>query len=145
MTLLQRIAMTPSEAFAAICLAAVGCDGQLGREEAQLLRHQLEFRSPYCRESEQAMGELFDHLLRQLRQQGWSALVTAAVPALSPQQRETVLALACHLVRADRQVQPVEETFLAQLLDQLQLPQGRGEQICEVIATLHRDALAGSC
>ena len=134
--------MTPSEAFAAICLAAVGCDGQLDREEAQQLRQQLEFRTPYRTLGEQAMGELFDRLLTRLREQGWSQLVADAVPALTTNQQETVLALACHLVRADRQVMPIEESFLAQLLACMQLPEGRGQQIAAVIAALHRDALA---
>lgn len=134
--------MNPSEAFAAICLAAVGCDGQLGREEARSLRSQLEFRTPYRLQSEQAMGELFDRLLTRLRQEGWSALITAAVPQLSAEQRETVLALACHLVRADREVQPVEDEFLNQLAAQLALPAGRAEGILDAIAVLHRDALA---
>lgn len=134
--------MNAPEAFAAICLAAVGCDGQLGREEATILRSQLEFRSPYGDQSEQAMGELFDQLLTRLRQDGWSKLIAAAIPALTAPQRETVLALAAHLVRADRQVQPVEEQFLQQLLQKLDLPNGRGELILEVIALLHRDALA---
>lgn len=134
--------MNASEAFAAICLAAVGCDGQLGREEAQILRSQLEFRAPFRDQSEQAMGDLFDGLLTRLRQEGWSNLVTAAIPALSPAQRETALALAAHLVRADRQVQPEEESFLAQLLGLMNLSEGRGEQILDVIDVLHRDALA---
>jgi uncharacterized tellurite resistance protein B-like protein len=134
--------MNASEAFAAICLAAVGCDGQLGREEAQALRTQLEFRSPYRFQSEQAMGELFDRLLQILRSEGWSALVAQAVPSLERDQRETALALAAHLVRADRQVKPVEETFLDELSSQLQLAPQRSAQILEVIGLLHRDALA---
>lgn len=134
--------MTPDEAFAAICLAAVGCDGQLGREEAQALRTQLEYRAPYRDLGEQAMGDLFDCLLTQLRQDGWSNLTKQAIPALNESQRETVLALACHLVRADRQLQPVEERFLHELLQHLNLPAGRGEAILEAMAVLHRDALA---
>lgn len=133
--------MNAPEAFAAICLAAVGCDGQLGREEATILRSQLEYRTPFHGQSEQAMGELFDRLLTRLRQDGWSKLITAAIPALNEAQRETVLALAAHLVRADRQVQPEEERFLQQLVQLLDLPSGRGEQIVEVMAVLHRDAL----
>lgn len=134
--------MTPAQAFAAICLAAVGCDGQLGRDEAHALRSQLEFRSPYRSSTEQQMGELFDQLLTQLREQGWQALISEAIPALQPDQRETALALAAHLVRADRQVQPVEDAFLQELSQRLALPAGRAEQILEVIALLHRDALA---
>lgn len=134
--------MNAPEAFAAIALAAVGCDGQLDREEARILRSQLEIRRPFCHMSEQAMGDLFDRLLTRLREDGWSNLVKSAIPALNQAQRETALALACHLVRADRQVQAVEEQFLQELLQQLALPGGRGEQILDVMAVLHRDALA---
>ena len=134
--------MTPSEAFAAICLAAVGCDGQLGREEAKLLRSQLEFRHPFASSSEDSMATLFDQLLAVLRNEGWSELVRRAVPQLNPDQRETVLALAAHLVRVDRLVQPAEEAFLSELSVALALPDGRAAQILDVIAILHRDCLA---
>jgi len=134
--------MNPAQAFAAICLAAVGCDGQLGRDEAHALRAQLEYRSPFRRSSEQQMGELFDELLTALRQQGWAELIAVAIPVLDHPQRETVLALAAHLVRADRQVQPVEEQFLLELSTRLELSPGRAEQILDVVSLLHRDALA---
>jgi hypothetical protein len=52
-----------------------------------------------------------------------------------------VLALAAHLVRADRQVQPVEEQFLEELSNRLELPPGRAQQILDVVSLLHRDAL----
>ena len=135
-------AVTPHQAFAAIALAAVGCDGQLGRDEARLLRNQLEFRHPYCGLNEGAMATLFDQLLAVLRTEGWSALVAQAVPELRPDQRETALALAAHLVQADRHVTADEKAFLAELSQRLELPQGRAEAILEVIAILHRDALA---
>lgn len=138
---LLDLLMDPAQAFAAICLAAVGCDGQLGRDEAHALRAQLEYRSPFSTSSEQEMGELFDQLLTQLRGQGWEDLISQAIPALNHSQRETVLALAAHLVRADRQVQPIEESFLQQLSQQLDLPSARADQILEVVALLHRDAL----
>lgn len=134
--------MTPAQAFAAICLAAVGCDGQLGRDEAHALRSQLEYRTPFRTSSEQQMGELFEQLLTQLREQGWVELITQAIPALQQEQRETVLALAAHLVRADRQVQPVEDAFLQELSQRLELGPGRADQILDVVAVLHRDALA---
>jgi len=134
--------MQSSEAFAAIALAAVGCDGQLGREEALALRSQLEFRTPFRDASEQAMGELFDGLLTQLREQGVSSLIVSAASVLSASQRETALALAAHLVFADRQVQPEEQAFLQELSGVLSLAPDRAETILEVIAVLHRDALA---
>ena len=44
--------MNKTEAFAALALAAVACDGVFGRDEARALRQQLEFRYPY-----QELGE----------------------------------------------------------------------------------------
>ena len=44
--------MNTAEAFAAIALAAVACDGKLGRDEAHALRRQLENRSLYSNCSE---------------------------------------------------------------------------------------------
>ena len=61
--------MTSAEAFAAIALAAVACDGELASLEARSLRQQLEFREPYCQLSDLAMGELLDRLLQLLRKQ----------------------------------------------------------------------------
>jgi hypothetical protein len=67
----------------------------------------------------------------------------AAVPVLSLPQRETALAMAAQLTRADQQVSPLESTFLQQLSQLMELDAGRAEQILEVIAVLNRDSLAG--
>lgn len=135
--------MNTREAFAAVALAAVACDGSLGREEARALRSQLEFRSPYRDLDEQAMGDLFDGLLSRLRQSDWRSLLREAVPALDPAQQETCLAMAAQLVRCDRVVQPAEEELLEQLAQEMSLPEGRAAQILDVIAVLNRDSLAG--
>ena len=78
--------MTTAESFAAIALAAVACDGTLGREEAHALRQQLEHRSLYRSRSEAEMGELFDRLLRLLREDGVEGLISSALPNLNPIQ-----------------------------------------------------------
>lgn len=134
--------MTPSEAFAAIALAAVACDGSLDREEAHALRQQLEKRSPYRDLSEVAMGQMFDGLLASLRRDGWEALVSEAIPLLKPLQQETALAMAAELVHADRVVTDTEREMLQRMSAQLQIPAERSQQILEVIALLHRDSLA---
>ena len=117
--------MTDAEAFASIALAAVACDGTLGREEAHALRRSLEYRTPYKNRTEQEMGALFDRLLVTLREQGVNQLVTDALPALSPVQQETALAVAVQLTYADRDVSTAEQLFLNQLCDRLSLPDGR--------------------
>ncbi len=135
--------MDAPQAFAAIALAAVACDGSLGRDEARALRRQLEHRTPYVDLGEDAMGELFDGLLSELRQHGIESLLAAAVPALDHDQRETALAVAAELIHADHHLQPGESAFLEGLAGLLELPDGRAERVLAVIAALHRDSLAG--
>ena len=134
--------MTDVEAFASIALAAVACDGTLGREEAHALRRSLEYRTPYKDRTEQEMGALFDRLLLTLREQGVNQLVNEALPALSPTQQETALAVAVQLTHADRDVSPAEQLFLNQLCERLSLPDGRAVAVMEAIMALHRDSLS---
>lgn len=135
--------MNSAEAFAAIALAAVACDGALEPDEARSLRGQLEGRHPYAERSEESMGRLFDGLLDQLRLSGWRSLLTRAIPALSPAQQETALAMAAQLVHCDRVVTAEEQELLREMSELMTLPQGRSEQILDVIAVLNRDSLTG--
>lgn len=133
--------MTPAEAFAAIALAAVACDGSIDAHEAALLRVQLEGRHPYRERSEESMGVLFEGLLDQLHAEGWRVLISRAIPVLTASQRETALAMAAHLVHGDRKVSTEENGLLSEMAVQMGLPEGRAEQILEVIALLHNDSL----
>lgn len=134
--------MNPAEAFAAVALATVACDGVMGHEEARALRSQLECRVPYSERSEESMGRLFDGLLERLRTSGWRALINDAMPSLSLPQRETALAMAAQLVHCDRLVTPEEQELLREMAALTELPGGQAEQILEVIAALNRDCLA---
>ena len=136
------VVMTNAEAFASIALAAVACDGTLGREEVHALRRSLEYRTPYKDRTEQEMGSLFDRLLLTLREQGVNQLVTEALPVLTPLQQETALAVAVQLTHADRDVSAAEKSFLNQLCDRLSLPEGRAVAVMESIMALNRDSLA---
>ena len=137
----RPVRMTSAEAFAAVALAAVACDGTLGRDEAHALRRQLENRSLYTSCSEAAMGELFDRLLTLLRENGVAGLIDSAVPALNQSQQESALAVAAHLVHADRKVTREESEFLQRLTEQLNLPSGEAQMIIHSIEALNRDSL----
>ncbi|MEI8251169.1 MAG: tellurite resistance TerB family protein [Synechococcus sp. ELA057] len=134
--------MSPSEAFAAIALIAVACDGSLDREEAHALRQELSVRTPYRDLSEVRMGQLFDQLLDQLRRDGWQGLLEAALPVLSSDQQETALAMAAQLVHSDRIVREQELEMLDTMAGSTTLPIERARQIIEVITVLNRDILA---
>lgn len=135
--------MTPSEAFAAIALAAVACDGALDAGEAQALRSQLEARTPFRNATEASMGALFDRLLSRLRQEGWPSLLATAIAQLNGPQQETALAMAAQLVHCDRIVQPVERDLLNSMAALMTIPPQRSAMILEVIVILNRDSLAG--
>jgi len=131
-----------SEAFVAICLAAVGSDGQLNRAESHSLRQQLDWRTPYRDWTETEMAALIDRLLGLWRQHGGEALVVWAVQGLTPSQRETGLAVALELLAADRRLHPDEHRFIDTLTAAMALPQERTAAIVEVMGLLHRDALS---
>ena len=133
--------MTTPEAFAAIALAAVACDGKLGRDEAHVLRCQLECRSLYNDSSEAAMGDLFERLLLLLREQGVQGLITTALPQLNPTQQQSALAVAAHLVHADRKITAEETDLLDQLTRQMTLPDNEARMVVEAIKALNRDML----
>ena len=133
--------MTTPEAFAAIALAAVACDGKLGRDEAHALRCQLEYRSLYKDRTDAAMGELFDQLLLLLRDQGVQGLIDSALPQLNARQQQSALAVAAHLVHADRRITPEETDLLNQLSRQMSLPENEARMVIEAIEALNRDML----
>ena len=133
--------MTTPEAFAAIALAAVACDGKLGRDEAHALRCQLEYRSLYKDCTDAAMGELFDRLLLLLRDQGVQGLIDSALPQLNARQQQSALAVAAHLVHADRRITPEETDLLNQLSRQMSLPENEARMVIEAIEALNRDML----
>ena len=139
---LQPITSAP-EAFAAIALAAVACDGELAGAEARRLRQQLEFRQPFCDASEAEMAALLDRLLLALREQGCQGLVEQAVALLPLEHRDSAFAVAADLTAADHVETGDERRFLQQLADQLEIPADRRAQILEVIALLNCDSLAG--
>jgi hypothetical protein len=134
--------MNSAEAFAAIALVAVACDGVVDPLEARLLRAQLDGRHPYRERSEEGMGRLFEALLDQLHSEGWRALISRAIPALSLDQQETALAMAAHLVHGDQSVSGEEHGLLTEMASLMTLPAQRSAQILDVIAVLHRDSLA---
>jgi hypothetical protein len=133
--------MNPSEAFAAIGLAAVACDGVLDGDEAAMLRQLLEARSPYRDLGDAVMAPMFDNLLARLQSGGWQGLITEAVPALTPPQQETAFAMAALLVHTNRSFDSVEQKMLARLAELIAVPAERCQQILEVMAVLHRDSL----
>ena len=87
------------------------------------------------------MGELFDRLLLLLRDGGVQGLIDSALPQLNGRQQQSALAVAAHLVHADRRVTPEETDLLNQLARQMSLPENEARMIVEAIEALNRDTL----
>ena len=88
------------------------------------------------------MGDLFDRLLLLLREQGVEGLIATALPRLNVRQQQSALAVAAHLVHADRRITPEETNLLEQLMGQMTLPQNEARMIIGALEALNRDMLA---
>ena len=87
------------------------------------------------------MGELFDRLLLLMREQGVQGLIASALPQLNGKQQQSALAVAAHLVHADRKITAEETDFLDQLTLQMSLPDNEARMVVEAIEALNRDML----
>jgi hypothetical protein len=87
------------------------------------------------------MGELFDRLLLLLREQGVQGLIASALPQLNRTQQQSALAVAAHLVHADRKITTEETDLLDQLTRQMTLPDNEACMVVEAIEALNRDML----
>lgn len=133
--------LTPTEAFAAIPLAAICCDQTFASEEADVIRQQLLTREAYRSMQPYAFGLLISDLLKRLREDSWQNLIAKASLQLNPVQQETAFALACQLIHCDREVAAVEEEFLLKLAELVSVDQARTRQIIEVCQIMHRDCI----
>jgi len=123
-------------------LAAIAADGKIRQDEASALRKVLEHRRLFRGMSEQAMGNLSIELMQSLENDGVRGLMDRALLKLSPDLQESALAVAAHLVYADRWIKPQEKDFLNYLVDQVKLPQGSdGSSIVRAFEIFYRDTL----
>lgn len=133
--------MDAAAGFAAIALAAVASDGVCALDEAKALRRELEYRHPYADMGEAAMANLFDDLLRRVREDGCTQLVQEAAGSLNAEQRLTAFAVACNLIRSDHVVTAEEQAFVKDLARYLNLDVQRSQNIVDVLDILHCDVL----
>lgn len=134
--------MEPSEAFAAIALAAVSWDGVLSSAGARSLRHALDYRQPFRTYDEAQMVRLMDTLLSDLRSKGSQHLTVEAAAVLSPTQRATAYATATEIMRSDGPLQADECNILGNLAEVLELDAELTAAVGRVMDVLHADLLA---
>ena len=126
-------AFTPTEAFAAIILAAIASDGCLSRERANHISSALLRMKLFSDCSNDAIAQMFEKLLNVLRQDGFNALFNAAKESLPQPLREAAFAVATDLLLSDSVVSEEERNFLNDLHQALNIDSTTAMKIVETM------------
>lgn len=131
-------ALSPAEAFAAITLAATACDGYLSDDEARGISLALSKMKLYRSFPNDVIYRMFDKLLGMLRREGVAALINAAKNSLPYELQETAFAVAADLVLSDGYVTELEQSFLDDLYQSLNISDETATQIVKVMIIKNR-------
>ena len=130
--------LSKSEAFAAIMLGSVACDGYVSDEEGQGLITILSRMKLYENWSADKFNAMMNRLSGLLKREGVDALVDRGSDALPENLRETAFANACDLVLADGIVEDAEKEFLDKLQKRLELTGDTALDIVHVMIIKNR-------
>jgi uncharacterized membrane protein YebE (DUF533 family) len=133
--------LSSAEAFAAIALAAAACDGYLSDDEARGISLALSKMKLFRSLPNEVVYKMFDKLLGILRHEGVTALVRAAKDSLPYELQETAFAIAADLILSDGYITEVEESFLEDLHQNLNIPDGTATQIIKVMKIKNRGSV----
>jgi hypothetical protein len=126
------------EAFAAVLLGAVACDGHIAAEECQGLWTIMERMKLYSNWSPNKYNQMMDRLIGILKREGLEGLIEKAASSLPDDLRETAFAGACDLVLADGVVEDAEKEFLDKLQKKLDISGDLALTIVEVMIIKNR-------
>lgn len=129
----SAIQLNPTEAFAAIALIAVAADGYITGSESQAITTTFSRMQLFTNYSGEKMRAMIDQLLNQLQEQGSQALLTAALPKLPVELRETVFAVVTDITLADGEITEEEESLLDSLYSSLEIPEETATKIIDVM------------
>lgn len=130
--------LSPSEAFAAIAIAAIASDGYLSEQEADGLVFALNRMQMFKSYPADVMRRMFDKLMGILKRDGSGALFNAARTSLPHELKPTAFAVATDLVLADGVVTQDEQNFLNQLYQALEVSDEMAVKIVEVMMIKNR-------
>lgn len=129
--------LQPSDAFAAVALAAVCWDGVMTMAGSRSLRHALDYRTPFRDWEDSQIVQLLNDLLSQLREKGAQHLMVDAAAALNASQRRTAFAMAAEIMRSDGELQDDESNILSNLASAFDLDSHGVAEILRVMDVLH--------
>lgn len=130
--------LSSAEAFAAITLAATACDGYLSDDEARGISLALSKMKLFRNFPNDVIHRMFDKLLGMLRREGVAALINAAKNSLPYELQETAFAVAADLVLSDGYVTELEQSFLDNLYQSLNISDETATQIVKVMIIKNR-------
>ena len=129
----QAEPLNAQEAFAGIALAMAGADGSIAQSEWDGIVNYICRLRLYDNYSGPAFDKMFDKIFRILKNQGPSALVSAAVEGLPEDLKLTAFACAVDIALADGVVEEEEKEIINQLAEALNVPEQTAVQIIEVL------------
>ena len=129
----QAEPLNAQEAFAGIALAMAGADGSIAQSEWDGIVNYICRLRLYDNYSGPAFDKMFDKIFRILKNQGPSALVSAAVEGLPEDLKLTAFACAVDIALADGVVEEEEKEIINQLAEALKVPEQTAVQIIEVV------------
>ena len=129
----QAEPLNAQEAFAGIALALAGADGSIAQSEWDGIVNYICRLRLYDNYSGPAFDKMFDKIFRILKNQGPSALVSAAVEGLPEDLKLTAFACAVDIALADGVVEEEEKEIINQLAEALNVPEQTAVQIIEVL------------
>lgn len=131
--------LSPSEAFAAITLAATAIDGDLAENEARSIASVLSRSKLFRNYTDEMMNKLFDKILGILRRRdGINLLFNSAKQTLTQELREAAFAVATDLVLNDGILTEEETNFLNDLYLSLGISSDLALQIVQVVLIKNR-------
>lgn len=130
--------LNKQEAFAAIMLAIIAADGDISDEEVEDFGARVNRMQLFNNMSGRQFPDMINKLFRILKKSGVSELINKAVPALTPDLRETVFVVAVDMIFSDGIVENEEKAMIEKLHAQLEISDALVAQTLDVMLIKHR-------
>lgn len=127
-----------AEGFAAIMLAVVAADGDISDEEAEDFTARAARMRLFADMSGSPFHKMIEKLCRILKRETPEDLIKRAVPALTPELRETAFVVAVDMVFADGSVEDEEKELVEKLQAELGISDDLAAKILDVMILKHR-------
>lgn len=119
-------------------LAVVAADGDISDEESEDYVARINRMRLFADMSGDACRSMVEKLFKIKNKGGPEALLAKGVPALTPELKETVFAVAVDMIFADGSVEAEEKSFVEKLQSELGISDALASQILDVMVIKYR-------